>query len=162
LVLLLNEVVAQVALGLNTITPLGTVMGDPGNALEVMVEPQKVIVAPLLGTPLAWIWALNQMESFAEIAVPLKFDWMHDVAHGGQGVGAGVGVGQFREFGENVIGTVLNPTRVAEPEKLLVPVRGPRGSEIQPLTVPSAPPITPRTELLMVIGVPDDGVTVIW
>jgi hypothetical protein len=42
LVLLLNEVVAQLALGLKTITPLGT--GDE-NALDVTIEPQKVIVA---------------------------------------------------------------------------------------------------------------------
>jgi hypothetical protein len=50
LVLLLNEVVAQLALGLKTITPLGT---EDENALNVTVEPQKVIVAPLLGIPLA-------------------------------------------------------------------------------------------------------------
>jgi hypothetical protein len=51
-VLLLNVVVAQVALGLKIITPLGTFAE---NALDVMVEPQKVIVAPELGIPLAWI-----------------------------------------------------------------------------------------------------------
>ena len=65
LLLLLNEVVAQLALGLKTITPLGT--GDE-NALDVTVEPQKVIVAPLLGIPLAWIWALNQIVSPAPSA----------------------------------------------------------------------------------------------
>jgi len=70
-VLLLNEVVAQVALGLKIITPLGT---DAENALDVMVEQLKDIVAPELGIPLAWIWALNQMVSPAPIAVPLKFD----------------------------------------------------------------------------------------
>ena len=89
LVLLLNEVVAQLALGLKTITPLGT--GDE-NALDVMVEPQKVIVAPELGIPLAWIWALNQIVSPAPIAVPLKFDWMHDYAHSEHGLGVSVGV----------------------------------------------------------------------
>ena len=36
--------VAQLAFGLKTITPLGTFAE---NALDVMVEPQKVIVAPL-------------------------------------------------------------------------------------------------------------------
>ena len=70
-VLLLNEVVAQVAFGLKIITPFGT---DVENALEVMVEQLKYIVAPELGIPLAWIWALNQMVSPAPIAVPLKFD----------------------------------------------------------------------------------------
>jgi len=65
---LLNEVVAQVALGLKIIIPLGT---DAENAL---VEQLKDIVAPELGIPLAWIWALNQMVSPAPIAVPLKFD----------------------------------------------------------------------------------------
>jgi hypothetical protein len=88
--LLSNVVVAQVALGLKTILPLGTAAL---NALDVTVEPQKLMVAPLLGIPLALIWALNQMVSPAPIAVPLKFDWMHDSAHGGQGVGVGVGVG---------------------------------------------------------------------
>jgi hypothetical protein len=48
--LLSNEVVAQLALGLKTITPLG--MGDE-NALDVTIKPQKVIVAPLLGISLA-------------------------------------------------------------------------------------------------------------
>ena len=50
LVLLLNVVVAQVAFGLKIITPLGTVAE---NALDVMVEPQKVIVAPKDGMPFA-------------------------------------------------------------------------------------------------------------
>jgi hypothetical protein len=171
LVLLLNEVVAQLALGLKTITPLGT--GDE-NALDVMVEPQKVIVAPELGTPLALIWALNQMVLPAEIAVPLKFNWMHDDAQfgqGGVGVGVGIGVGvgvgvtvghgvgQLRGLGENVIGMVLNPTNVAEPEKLLEPVRGPSDCVTQVLKVVLL--AVKGIELLMVIGVPDDGVTVI-
>jgi hypothetical protein len=114
--LLSNEVVAQLALGLKTITPLGTA---DENALEVTVEPQKVIVAPELGIPLALIWTLNQTVSPAGIAVPLKFDWMHDDAQFGHGLGVGVGVGvgvtvgQLRGLGENVIGMVLNPTNVA-------------------------------------------------
>jgi hypothetical protein len=70
-VLLLNEVLAQVAVGLKIITPSGT---DAVNALDVIVEQLKLIVAPELGIPLAWIWALNQMVSPAPIAVPLKFD----------------------------------------------------------------------------------------
>ena len=49
--------VAQAALGLKTISPLGTA---DENALDVTVEPQKLIVAPELGIPLALIWALNQ------------------------------------------------------------------------------------------------------
>ena len=48
--------------------------------------------------------------------MPLKFDWMHDAAHGKRGLG--VGVGQLRGLGENVIGMVLNPTKVAVPEKV--------------------------------------------
>jgi hypothetical protein len=132
-VLLLNDVVAQAALGLKIITPLGT---SDENALEVTVEQLKLIVAPLLGMPLALIWALNQTESPAGIAVPLKFDWMHEVAHGGHGVGVGVGVGQLRVLGEKVMGMVLSPTKVAEPEKVLVPVRGPSGFVIQVLKVP--------------------------
>ena len=161
LVLLLNEVVAQLALGLKTITPLGT--GDE-NALDVTVEPQKVIVAPKLDTPLALIWALNQIVLRAGIAVPLKFNWMHDDAQFGQrriGVGVTVehGVGQLRGLGENVIGMVLNPTNVAEPEKLLEPVRGPSDCVTQVLKVVLL--AVKGIELLMVIGVPDDGVTVI-
>jgi hypothetical protein len=89
LVLLSNEVVAQVAFGLKTITPSGTA---DENALEVTVEPQKLIVAPLLGSPLALIWALNQMVSPAAIGVLLNFDWMHDAAQFGHNrVGVGVG-----------------------------------------------------------------------
>src|SRR6516162_3124884 len=52
LVLLSNEVVAQLALGLKTITPLGTA---DENALELTVEPPKLVVAPKLGMPLALI-----------------------------------------------------------------------------------------------------------
>jgi hypothetical protein len=70
-VLLLNVVVAQLAFGLKIITPFGTVAA---NALDVMVEQLKLIVAPEAGIPLALIWALNQMVSPAGIAVPLKFD----------------------------------------------------------------------------------------
>jgi hypothetical protein len=68
---LLNVVVAQVALGLKIITPLGTVAV---NALDVIVEQLKLMVAPVDGIPLAWIWALNRMESPAAIGLPLKFD----------------------------------------------------------------------------------------
>jgi hypothetical protein len=73
----------------------------------------------------------------------------------------GVGVGQLREVGENVIGMVLNPTKVAEPEKLLVPVRGPSGCVIQPLAIPllGAPKVI---DMLMVVAVPNVGVTIIW
>ena len=70
-VLLLNVVVAQVAFGLKIITPLGTVAE---NALEVMVEQLKLIVAPEEGIPFALIWALNQMVLPTRMAVPLKFD----------------------------------------------------------------------------------------
>jgi hypothetical protein len=131
--------------------------------MEVTVEPQKLIVALLLGMWLAWRWALNQMESPAPIAVPLRFDWMHDCAHAGHGDGVGVGVehgvGQLRGLGENVIGMVLNPTNVAEPEKLLLSIRGPSDCVTQVLKV--GPLAVKGIELLMVIGVPDDGVTVI-
>ena len=48
-------VVAQVAFGLKIITPFDE------NALEVMVEQLKLIVAPEKGIPFALIWALNQM-----------------------------------------------------------------------------------------------------
>jgi len=89
--------------------------------------------------------------------VPLKFDWMHDAAHGKRGLG--VGVGQLRGLGENVIGMVLNPTNVAEPEKLLEPVRGPSDCVTQVLKVVLL--AVKGIELLMVIGVPDDSVTVI-
>jgi hypothetical protein len=52
------------------------------------------MVAPLLGIPLTLsILTLNQMELPAGIDVPLKFDEIDDVGHGGQGVGDGVGVG---------------------------------------------------------------------
>ena len=71
LVAALKVVVAQVALGLKVIIALGTVTE---NALEVMVEQLKLIVAPLRGIPLAVKFALNQMESPAGIGVPLKFD----------------------------------------------------------------------------------------
>jgi hypothetical protein len=58
LVLVSNVVVAQAALGLKTISPLGTVAE---NALEVTVEQLKYIVAPVEGTPLTLTWVLNQM-----------------------------------------------------------------------------------------------------
>jgi hypothetical protein len=64
-------VVAQVAVGLKIITPLETVAE---NALDVMVEQLKLMVAPVDGISLAWIWALNHMVSPAGIAVLLKFD----------------------------------------------------------------------------------------
>jgi hypothetical protein len=130
LVLLLNVVVAQVALGLKTICPLGT---DDENALDVTVEQLKLIVAPELGISLAWRLTLNQMVLPAGIAVPLKFAWMHDVAHGGHG-GYGVGLGH----------------RVGQ---------GPSDCKTQVLKV--VPLAVKGIELLMVIGVPDDGVTVI-
>ena len=90
------------------------------------------------------------------------------IAHGGHegvGVGAGIGVGvgvtvgQLRGLGENVIGMVFCPTNVAEPEKLLEPVRGPSDCVTQVLKVVLL--AVKGIELLMVIGVPDDGVTVI-
>ena len=92
---------------------------------------------------------------------------MHEVAHGehgGVGVTVGHGVGQLREFGKNVIGMVLTTvpfkTKLAEPEKLLLLVRGPSDCVIHSLKVPSLAGVT-GIKLLMVIGVPDDGVTVI-
>ena len=66
-----NVVVAHEALGLKVITALGTVTE---NALDVMLEQLKVIVAPVLGIPLAEKLALNQTELPARIAVPLKSD----------------------------------------------------------------------------------------
>jgi hypothetical protein len=70
LVLLSNVVVAQAALGLKIITPLGT---DDENALNITVEQLKLIVAPELGMPLAWILTSNHMVLPTGIAVPLKF-----------------------------------------------------------------------------------------
>jgi hypothetical protein len=161
LVLLLNEVVEQLALKLKTITPLGTVAE---NALNVTVEPQKVIVAPEDDIPLALIWALNQMVSPTRMVVPLKFDWMHDdtqFGHGnGVGVGIGVGVGQLRKLGENMIGMVLNPSNVAEPEKLLLPPMS--LSDWVILVLKLLPLAVKGIELLTVIRVPDGGVTMIW
>ena len=84
----------------------------------------------------------------------------------GVGVGVGVGAGQFRLVGENVIGMVLimepllGLTKEAEPEKLLLPVRGPSDWVTQVLKVPLEGAVK-GIELLMVIGVPDDGITVI-
>jgi hypothetical protein len=106
----------------------------------------------------------------AGIALLLKFGCIHDVAHdvyrGGVGlgisvggVGIGHGVGQVRRFGENVIGMVFCSTKVAEPEKLLILVRVPSDCVTQMLKV--VPLAVKGIELLMVIGVPDDGVTVI-
>jgi hypothetical protein len=166
-----NIVVAQLAVGLKIITPLGT--GDE-NALDVTVAPQKLIVAPELGTPLALIWALNHMESPAGIAVPLNFDGMHEDVAVGHGVHGGVEE-QQTEFGRNVIGTVLyvctrkpplilyNPN-VAEPERLLLPVRGGANGKGPPSSPPSkhsGDPAPINKIALIVIGVPDDGVAVI-
>jgi hypothetical protein len=67
-----------------------------------------------------------------------------------------------------VIAMVLNMelslglTKEAEPEKLLLPLRGPSGCVIQPLAIPLAGELKSGIELVMVIRVPDDGVTVIW
>jgi hypothetical protein len=80
---------------------------------------------------------------------------------GGVGVGVGVGIGQFREVGENVIGMVLNRTKVAEPEKLLIPVRNPSGCVIQPLAIPLLGALK-VIDMLMVVAVPNIGVTIIW
>ena len=84
------------------------------------------------------------------------------IAHGGhEGVGVGVSDGQLRLFGENVIGMVLFPSRVTEPEKVLVPaLSGPHSYMMQVLKIPFLRGIK-GIELLTVIGVPDDGVTVI-
>ena len=54
--LLSNEVVAQAALGLKTITPFGTA---DENALDVTVEQLKLIVAPKPDILLAWRLTLN-------------------------------------------------------------------------------------------------------
>ena len=44
-------------------------------------------------------------------------------------LGGGVGVGQLKVFGENVMLTVLNPTNVAVPfENVLVPLSGSIGN----------------------------------
>ena len=56
LVLLLNLVVAQVALGLKTICPLGM---DDENASNITVEQLKLIVAPKPDILLAWRLTLN-------------------------------------------------------------------------------------------------------
>ena len=56
---------------------------------------------------------------------------------------------------------VLCPTKVAEPEKVLVPVKGPSDCETQGKVLKVVSLAVNGIELLMVIGVPDDGVTVI-
>jgi|SRR5258708_3888478 hypothetical protein len=81
------------------------------------------MVAPVLGIPLAVKLALNQIKLPLLMGVPLKFDTF-DV-----GVEQGGGVtGQPRLlFGEKVIGIVLNPASVAEPDSVKLPLKGPRG-----------------------------------
>lgn len=49
-----------------------------------MVELVKLIVAPLLGMPLAVKLALNQMKSSGAIGVPLKLEVLDDEAAQGR------------------------------------------------------------------------------
>ena len=72
----------------------------------------------------------------------------------------GVTPGQVRVLGEKVIGMVLNPTRVAEPENVTLPLRGPSGCcDILVLKVPLEG-ATKVIELLIVTGEPKLGVAV--
>src|SRR5437667_12352920 len=92
-----------------------------------MVELVKFTVAPLLGTPLAVKFALNQMKVPALMAVPLKLEVLLDCAAQG---GGGPWGPQFRLAGVKTMSTVLKvspllSTNVAVPEKLMDVVAGP-------------------------------------
>src|ERR1700751_5713596 len=60
-----------------------------------------------------------------------------------------LGLGQFKVAGLNVIFMVLNPTKVAEPDSVTLPVRGPSDWVIVVLKFPLAGPVK-EIELLMV------------
>jgi hypothetical protein len=95
-VIALNVVELHVADGENVICALGAELlnGVPLPVVEI-AELVKVIVAPVLGIPLAEKFALNQIQLPALIWVPLKFDPMVDcVEHAGGG-----GVPQLRLLG---------------------------------------------------------------
>jgi hypothetical protein len=103
-VIALNVVELQVADGENVICAFGAelVNGVPFPVVEI-AELVKVIVAPVLGIPLAEKLALNQIQLPALIWVPLKFDPIVDcVEHGGGG-----GVPQLTLLGEKSMLTAL-------------------------------------------------------
>jgi hypothetical protein len=102
-VIALNVVELHVAEGENVICALGAELlnGVPLPVVEI-AESVKVMVAPVLGIPLAEKLALNQIQLPALIWVPLKFDPMVDcVEHG-----SGSGVPQLRLLGERSMLTV--------------------------------------------------------
>jgi len=64
----------QEAFGSNVIWAFGTLTVYPWSATNVTVEALKVMVAPVLGIPVAVKFALNQMKLPDAIGVPLKFE----------------------------------------------------------------------------------------
>jgi hypothetical protein len=116
-------VTAHVALGEKVICALGTAKVVVPNSI---VELWKKMVAPVLGIPLAVKLALNQMKSPEGIGVPLKLEALELGVHGG-------GLGQLMLTGEKVIGIVLNPSNVAEPDGAKFPLKGPIDFVMGPL-----------------------------
>lgn len=121
--------------------------------MNEIVELVKKTVAPVLGIPCGLKFALNQMKSPPWMGVPFKFAEFVDCAVHGSG-----GAAQLRLLGEKLIGIVLNPTNVAEPEKVKEPFRGPSGS-VRSAKIALEEAVK-EYESVRVNGVPDVGVAV--
>ena len=130
LVIVLNVVELQLAVGENVIWALGAefVNSDPF-CIDVIFELLKVITAPVLGIPFAVKLALNHTHLPEEIGVPLKLDTMLVCAEqGGGGGGAHV-----RLDGEMLteLNEPLYPGNVVLPENEKLPFKS--GNE--PVTI---------------------------
>jgi hypothetical protein len=124
-----NVVNAHVTFGEKVMVALGTVrVWATPLAVKLMVEAVKVNVAPVLGMPLALKFALNQMKFPASMGVPLKLELFVVLSeHTG-------GDGQLKVEGEKVMDIVLNPSKVAVPDGVNVPPKGPIDFVIGPLS----------------------------
>lgn len=118
-VALSNVVEEQVALGEKVIWALGTANEwEIPPAVKEIFPFVKLIVTPLLGTPLALKFALNHMYVPAGTDVPLKFEELVALAwHGG----GGGGPGQVKPEGEKLmlnvfVSPVVWSTNVAVPD----------------------------------------------
>jgi hypothetical protein len=100
-------------------------------AVKEMFPFVKSMVTPPLGTLLAVKLALNQRKDPAGTGVPLKFEALFAVSvHGG----GGGGPGQVMLVGEKLMEIVFQPSKVAVPDGVNVPLNVPTDPAMGPLS----------------------------
>lgn len=153
-----NVVEAQEALGEKVIWALGADRVCPVSP-KAIVEPVKVIVAPVLGTPLAAKFALNQMKVPPLMCVPLKLEEFDE----GELQGGPEAAGQLSGLGEKLMAIELKgfpapSTKVAVPDREKLPVRGPAALVWEALKLPLASAKTASESLTVTVD-PELSVT---